>query len=322
MRRPKASYDELRDTLKASMTMLDVVHLLGLEPPNRQGKIFSLSNPNERTPSLQLYDHHWHDYSTGEHGDIISFVQKVTGCTYGQALFKLSGEVGVGDYKKLRKPPKVEPVDMTDRFIEEPEGNADAYERAAQWVETKWPVLNLDQLLKFGVKVTQHSLWVPHKDADGVVRGIKVRDTSSGGKLAVTGSQFRTQLYTVRQPSYQPIALILEGESDTWCAEAWIRKQSIRHKVMAYGLPAGAAVWNNDWHHNLNRHEMVGVALDDDDAGRGATARIRESLGYGRSAAVTIPGGRFAEAMGSADSWLLPWVEQFVTEAEQRISCG
>ncbi len=322
MKRPRTSYDDLRDVLKASITMLDVIQLLGLEPPNRQGKIRSLTNPNERTPSLQLYDDHWHDYSTGEHGDIISFVQKVTGCNYGEALSKLSGRAEPGNYKKRRKAPKIEKIDLSDRFAEEPEGDADAYERAAQFVETKWPVLNLDQLLKFGVKVTQHSLWVPHKDAEGVVRGIKVRNTYSGGKLAVTGSQFRTQLYTVRAASYQPIALMLEGESDTWCAESWIRKQSLRHKVMVYGLPAGARVWNNDWHHTLNRHELIGVALDDDEPGREATVLIRESLGYGRSSSLVIPGGRFAEGMESADSWLLPWVEQAVSYAEEAISCG
>jgi hypothetical protein len=307
----RTSYDELRDILKSSVTMFDVVELLGLEPPDRQGKIRSIFG-EDKTPSLQLYDDHWFDYSTGKYGDQITFVREFTGCSYGEAISKLSGNVKVGDYRKKRRAPKIEKIDLTDRFVEEPEGNAEAYERAAQWVEEKWPVLTLNDLLGFGVKVTQHSLWVPHKDQDGIVRGIKVRDTHSGGKVAVTGSQFRHVLYSVRRPSYQPVALLLEGESDTWCAESWVRKQSLEHKIMTYGLPSGAAVWNNDWHHDLNRHDYVGVALDDDEPGRGASARIRESIGYKRSTVVPIPGGRFAEAMVSADSWLLPLVEQYV----------
>jgi len=311
----RTSYDELRDILKASVTMFDVVELLGLEPPNRQGKIRSIFS-EDNTPSLQLYDDHWYDFSTGKNGDQISFVREVTGCTYGEAISKLSGNVGPGDYRKKRKPVEIEKIDLTDRFVEEPEGNAEAYERTAQWVEEKWPVLKLEELLKFGVKVTQHALWIPHKDQDGVVRGIKVRNTYTGGKVAVTGSQFRHTLYSIRQPSYQPVALLLEGESDTWCAESWVRKHYLRPKVMVYGLPSGAALWNNDWHHDLNRHELIGLGLDDDEAGRGASSRIRESIGLKRSASITIPNGRFAEAMQSADSWLLPWVEQFITAAE------
>ena len=61
------------ELVKQTVTVPEVAELLGFEP-NSQQKIPSFANPDERTPSLHLYEDHWYDYGTGQHGDVIDLV--------------------------------------------------------------------------------------------------------------------------------------------------------------------------------------------------------------------------------------------------------
>lgn len=297
--------NRLRDHIKESVSMEQVLELLEMEPPNRQHKIQSISNLADNTPSLHIYHDHWFDYSTGEGGDQIKFVEMVTGCTFGEALSMLGGKATVSTRSKYGvSRPKLE--DLTDRFDSECIGSDSAYARTAGFVAGKWPFLDLDDLIGFGVKVTEHALWIPHRDRQDVVRGIKVRDTYSGAKHAVKGSRFTSFLYRVEAVRQSGVALLVEGESDLWCVQKWINSRGLGGSVRAYALPGGAGTWRDEWTSIFDDHPVTILCLDDDNAGREATLRLTEAIGAHRTGSLVPPGGRVAEAIDDADTWLEP----------------
>ena len=299
--------NDIRDRIKGSMSMSEVLDLLGMEPPNRANKIRSLSNPGERTPSLHVYENNWHDYSTGEGGDVIQFYQSATGCSYMEALERLSGERTNPLKVKKRPAPQRKLENLNNAFVNEPEASPAGYRRAEEFVAKKWPYVQLDDLLGFDVKVTETELWTPHKDASGIIRGIKRRNTKTGDKYSVTGSTFTCEPYRVRHLLDTPLAVLVEGESDLWCMEVWLRKNGWQYKAFAYALPSGAATWRDEWKELFVRHNHTFVCLDDDDAGRAATKKIANELQNATS--VCPPGGRVAEAIETADEWLAPVME-------------
>ena len=241
--------NRLRDHIKESVSMVQVLEMLGMEPPNRQNKIRSITNAGDNTPSLHIWDDHWFDFSTGVGGDQIKFVQVVTGCSFGEALKMLGGKAGITTQRrsKHRSDARQKLDDLTKRFDDEPVGSAAAQARAAGFVASKWPFLNLDDLVGFGVKVCEHALWIPHRDRQDIIRGIKVRDTHSGVKHAVKGSRFTSFLYRVRPVGRSEVALLVEGESDLWCTQKWVTSRALDRAVKVYALPGGAGTWRDEW---------------------------------------------------------------------------
>ena len=70
---------ELLEQVKAQVSMLDALEALELTPPDRfPGHIFA-PDRDETAPSLMIYEDHWFDYGTGEGGDVLDFVQHITG---------------------------------------------------------------------------------------------------------------------------------------------------------------------------------------------------------------------------------------------------
>ena len=302
-----------RDHIKDTVTMERVLEILNLEPPNRNGKIRSIINPGEHTPSLHIYSDHWYDYSTGEGGDQIKFVQVYSGCSYREAIDKLSG--GTTSWTRKRRdwtPPA--PPNLTDRFDNEPEASPLGIQRAAGYVTAKWPFLTLSDIIDFGVKACETSLWAPHRDASGAVRGIKIRDVVSNSKFAVTGSKFTGQLYRVRTCPGAPVAMICEGESDLWCLTKWCQQSQFRTLVQPLSLPAGAATWRPEWHVELSSFKTVIVMLDGDIPGQAASQHITQALGEDRTGSIIPPHGRLAESMPNADHWLAPIIRRVLTE--------
>tara|TARA_E500000331_G_scaffold206374_1_gene197939 strand:- start:3476 stop:4402 length:927 start_codon:yes stop_codon:yes gene_type:complete len=298
---------DLRDQVKSTVTMTEALDILGFEPPNRSGKIRSLQNPSERTPSLHVYDRDWYDYSTGEGGDVIDFAMKARGLSYHDALERLSGRrLDPLKIKKVRKYER-QLENLNDTFVGQPQASPAGYRRAEEFVAKKWPYLQLDDLLGFDVRVTETELWTPHKDASGIVRGIKRRSTETGAKYSIAGSTFTCEPYRVRHLVATPLAVLVEGESDLWCMEMWLRKNGWQYKAFAYALPSGAATWRNEWKELFRKHQHTIICLDDDDAGRTATKKIAYELQDTTS--VCPPGGRVAEAIETADQWLAPVME-------------
>ncbi len=50
---------------------------------------------NEKTPSLYIYDDHYHCFGCGAHGDAITFVMQADGASFPEAVERLAGEAGM-----------------------------------------------------------------------------------------------------------------------------------------------------------------------------------------------------------------------------------
>ena len=290
--------EKVRDEVKRTVSMEEVLRMVGMPELPSSRKIRSLSNPAERTPSLHIYDWDWFDYSTGEGGDQIAFIQKATGASYMNALEILARRTTMA----IRPRPKsvdmpFEPADFTARFEAEPEDAEydGAWERL---IADKWPTINLKDLRAFDVKVVGGGdLWIPHYHKK-VVHGIKRRHLPDGAKTAVKGSTFTVGLYHPAQ--WRPRnthALLVEGESDTWVMTRMLWGRD----VTVLGLPSGAGALKDRFVDELASFKTVGIAFDADEPGDRAAAWFHQRRpGTYR---VDVPGGRVAEA--AADGWVL-----------------
>ena len=77
---------------------------------NRRGGNFWACCPfhNEKTPSMKIYEKDYHCFGCGEHGDVITFVQKLFNLSFQEALKKIDIDFGLnlyGDktFEELRK---------------------------------------------------------------------------------------------------------------------------------------------------------------------------------------------------------------------------
>ena len=82
----------------------------------------------EKTPSFTVNDQKgfYHDFSSGKHGDIFSFVMETEGLSFPEAVEKLAGDAGL-------ELPKPDP--QFERTAKERLGLFDALEAAAQLFE-------------------------------------------------------------------------------------------------------------------------------------------------------------------------------------------
>ena len=93
-------------TIKDRLTMRDVLRQYGYEP-NRAGFICCPFH-NEKTPSMKIFEKDYHCFGCGEHGDVISFVQKLFNLLFPETLKKIDVDFGLnlyGDhtFEELRK---------------------------------------------------------------------------------------------------------------------------------------------------------------------------------------------------------------------------
>jgi len=294
--------EEMKE-IAGEVRMETILDLLGLDRPNTGHKIASINNPEETVPSLHIYEYDWYDFSSGEGGDQITFVQKYFGCNFWKALTFICQAEGMDGPRKQIVAEKPLP-DLTDRFFAEPEGDSEAKKRAEEKIKDKWPYLTLEDVEEYGVKITQYSMWVPFWYNKKVV-GIKTRSLiGADSKMSVKGSRFTSELYCVLNRPQANIAWICEGESDTWCLSKTL-KDDDRHTV--YGLPAGAGCVKASWFNGWN-YQMTFLLLDDDPAGRRAAEKITEYLGEDHQIeGLFLPGGRLAEAL--AEGWIPPVLE-------------
>ena len=93
-------------TIKDRLTMCEVLERYGYEP-NKKGFMccpFHL----EKAPSMKIYEKDYHCFGCGEHGDVITFVQKMFNLSFKEALKKIDIDFGLnlyGDktFEELRK---------------------------------------------------------------------------------------------------------------------------------------------------------------------------------------------------------------------------
>ncbi|HEX7099323.1 MAG TPA: hypothetical protein VF377_08770 [Acidimicrobiia bacterium] len=294
--------------------MREVLRLCGLPQPTG-GKIRSLLNPNDRTPSLHIYDDHWYDFSTGQGGDQIDFVMMALGYNHREAVEFLTR--GVPTTRSLRNrfanDMPFEPADYTSKWETRSAADPHAELEWAALVPEKWPYLHLGDVLACGAAIVGEDLWIPHWVPDRgkwYVRGIKVRHLPEASKSAVSGSTFTVGLYRPQVERQQnqgrkPHAVVCEGESDSWVlAKMWKDRA-----VDVYALPSGAATLKDRFIDELYGYTSVGVAFDNDEVGTAATDWFMERLmvkmpewhTLKQVYPIDVPGGRVAEA--AAAGW-------------------
>lgn len=93
-------------TIKDRLTMREVLERYGYTA-DRKGFIRCPFH-NEKTPSMRIYDKDYHCFGCGEHGDGITFVQKLFNLSFQESLKKIDIDFGLnlyGDktFEELRK---------------------------------------------------------------------------------------------------------------------------------------------------------------------------------------------------------------------------
>ncbi len=90
---PKSFLDELKARIRVSDVVGRKVKLV------RRGREFVGLSPfsNEKSPSFTVNDdkQFWHCFSSGEHGDVIKFLEKVENLSFLEAVERLAGEAGL-----------------------------------------------------------------------------------------------------------------------------------------------------------------------------------------------------------------------------------
>ena len=120
--------DSFLDEIRARLPVSQVVsRRVPLKRAGREWKGLSPFN-KEKTPSFTVNDQKgfYHDFSSGKHGDIFSFVMETEGLSFPEAVEKLAGDAGL-------EPPKPDP--QYERTAKERLGLFDALEAAAQLFE-------------------------------------------------------------------------------------------------------------------------------------------------------------------------------------------
>lgn len=83
-------------TIKDRLTMREVLLHYGYEP--NKAKFICCPFHNEKTPSMKIYEQDFYCFGCGEHGDVISFVQKLFGLSFPDTLKKIDIDFGLNLY--------------------------------------------------------------------------------------------------------------------------------------------------------------------------------------------------------------------------------
>lgn len=84
-------------TIKDRLTMREVLLLYGYEPD--RAKFICCPFHREKTPSMKVYEKDYYCFGCGEHGDVISFVQKLFTLSFPDALKKIDFDFGLNLYR-------------------------------------------------------------------------------------------------------------------------------------------------------------------------------------------------------------------------------
>lgn len=267
------------DYVRSTITPLDLADMFEIDVVG--DKIRSPWNDGERTPSCHLYEDGFFDYSTGRHGDVIDLYMQLSGKNWAAAVHRLAEGAQRMDVDpdRVQRVPKELP-DLTEVFrnMRQPDYSSEVW-------ATRLGPLSVDTLdwlwTNEMVGGSNEQMAIPHWH-DGVVRGIKLR-SANGQKSAVPGSTFACGLYRPHVDQRQN-AIITEGESD-----AWALLGAHLPTACIYALPSGAGLWKDAWLKDLEQYETIYTAFDNDRAGKQATEKVRNAIGWGRWAELKVP---------------------------------
>lgn len=271
------TFGEKIDYIRGSLTPLDIVEMA----PDVEvigSKIRSPWNPDERTPSCHLWEDGFYDFSTGKGGDVLDLYMKLADVPLQVAVRRLlegSFRIEADPDRVVRTP--LELPDLTSFLIGLPMHSSAELEKWNQ----KLGCSMID------VRGDGERVYIPHWH-DGRVRGIKLR-TAWGDKSAVPGSTFAVGLYWPgdirKHPEGATTLYITEGETDAWTLLTRCESSTVH----VASLPSGAGLWKDAWLPSLEQYQTIYTAFDNDRAGRQATEKVRNSIGWGRWKELAVP---------------------------------
>ena len=83
-------------TIKDRLTMRDALERCGYSV-NKKG-FMCCPFHSEKTPSMRIYEKDFHCFGCHEHGDVITFVQKIFGLSFQETLRKIDADFGLNIY--------------------------------------------------------------------------------------------------------------------------------------------------------------------------------------------------------------------------------
>ncbi len=85
--------------MKEAVTMQEIIEALGYDEIHRSGnsKVINCPEHDDTHPSCMVYDHAYHCFACGGHGDIYRYIQMKTGKTFQEALKTVADIIG-GDW--------------------------------------------------------------------------------------------------------------------------------------------------------------------------------------------------------------------------------
>jgi hypothetical protein len=174
--------DHVLDEIRAALPLVGIVgrHV----QLKRAGKLWMGCCPihGERKPSFAVYPDHFHCFSCGAHGDVITYIQRIEGCTWREAALRCAAEAGValeGDpgERRVQTPPK------RDHDAEAARDAAAKRARSARtWSDTV-PIVEGSPQQKY---LAGRGLWPLSPAAHAVLRAAEMRypaDRDSAGKV-------------------------------------------------------------------------------------------------------------------------------------------
>ena len=83
-------------TIKNRLTMREVLERYGYTV-DKKGFVCCVFH-NEKTPSMRIYEKDYHCFGCQEHGDVITFIQKLFGLSFQDTLRKIDADFGLNIY--------------------------------------------------------------------------------------------------------------------------------------------------------------------------------------------------------------------------------
>lgn len=291
--------------IRSTISVLAALETVGLEPPDRVPGMIRCPVHDDDTPSMSVDEAVWYCHGCGVGGGALELIQFVGGLSFGQAVQFLSGSVD-----ELHVAPPLEQKQRDVKDLTRKYGNVrkptDEEKDYRHWAGDKWTTegSNPSAVERAWAKLGEGNLWIPHTDAEGVVRGVKLRvigGPNAGKKHAVPDSYFLSRPYRVVERPWAPLAYLVEGETDTWTVQqqVWFRPD-----IAVYGMPSGVMSWKPWFRPELEKHGAIVVLFDGDEAGDRGWKKVKGALPY--AIRQRLPRGAKDVTEAVAKRWRLP----------------
>lgn len=282
----------------------------------------------------------WFCRACGEAGDVLKFIQKRKDVSFPTALV-------VGSEMYERQPSSFEAAIPEKRTTYEvtPEWE-ETLERYRQHAAQHAEIGLLSYSYGFTTEETpvpQRHAWdehllgwgwcldplcqvvIPHRDASGQLRAVKVRrrnkDWKTYGKL---DSLYGSWIHREHDESGRSIAILCEGESDTVWTDKQITADTLQWadwelgttNIDTLGLPSGASSFQPAWVDQLAMYDTIFVGIDNDEAGNRAVPRWQAALGDRDLRRIMLPWERDMREAGQTLDVLLAHAQSIGNLAE------